>query len=98
MKKKINGCSSVYSAMVSINTQKEMKQFFKDLCTPAEIRAIEERWLIVQLLNNTDWSYRQISEKTGASTTTIGRVARFLNDENNKGYRFLLDRLFKNGN
>ena len=98
MKKKINGCSSVYSAMVSINTKKEMKQFIKDLCTPAEIRAIEERWLIVQLLNNTDWSYRQISEKTGASTTTIGRVARFLNDENNKGYRFLLDRLFKNGN
>lgn len=84
---------SLYEAMLHINNKKEASQFLKDLCTPAEIRAIEERWLIVQLLHNTDLSYRQLNELTGVSTTTIGRVARFLKDENNKGYRVILDRI-----
>ena len=89
--------NSVYKALLALENEKEVKLFIRDLCTPAEIKAIEERWEIVQLLYTTDWSYRKISEKTGASTTTIGRVARFLNDERNKGYKILLDRLLENG-
>jgi len=36
-------------------------------------------------------SYRDINARTGVSTTTIGRVARFLNEEPHKGYRSVLD-------
>jgi len=38
-------------------------------------------------------SYREINALTGVSTTTIGRVARFLKDEPHQGYRTVLDRM-----
>ena len=89
----------LYEALVLPKTAEEMKRLIRDLCTPAEIRAFEERWEIVQLLDEGEMSYRQISEVTGASTTTVGRVARFLNDESYNGYRVILDRLSeKKGN
>ncbi len=87
--------SNLYQALMVPKTEEDMRRFMRDLCTPAELRAFEERWQIVQLLDAGDMSYRQISEKTGASTTTVGRVARFLNDEDYKGYRAVLDHLKK---
>lgn len=53
--------------------------FFKDLCTPAELQALVDRWQVVALLQE-DMPYRKIHELTGVSVTTIGRVARFLHD------------------
>jgi len=41
------------------------------------------------LLQEGELSYRDINAKTGVSTTTIGRVARFLRDEPHGGYRAL---------
>ena len=73
--------------------QKMQKIFFIDLCTPAEIKAFVERWKVCQLLNEKKYSYRQISEITRASLTTIGRVARFLNEENYGGYRKMLEKI-----
>lgn len=84
---------SVYEALLSLKTEEEAKLFFRDLCTPSEIRDLEERWLVAQLLDQGKLSYRQIQEKTGTSVTTVGRVARFLKDEPYKGYRLILDRL-----
>ena len=69
-----------------------MRRFLIDLCTPAERRALSERWHVARLLDQGDLSYRQINEATGVSTTTIGRVARFLNEEPHQGYRLILDR------
>ena len=37
-------------------------------------------------------SYREINAQTGVSTTTIGRVARFLRDEPHGGYRAVLEK------
>jgi len=85
--------NTLEQAFLSLKNEEELKLFIKDLCTPAEIRAIEERWLIAQMLKYGELSYRQISEKTGSSTTTIGRVARFMNEENNNGYNLALGRL-----
>ena len=45
------------------------------------------------MLDKGDASYRDISATTGASTTTVGRVARFLEKEGFQGYRLVLDRL-----
>lgn len=71
----------------------EMEMFLTDLCTPAELRALSERWYVAKLLDAGKLSYRDINAQTGVSTTTIGRVARFLNDEPHQGYRAILDRL-----
>jgi TrpR-related protein YerC/YecD len=70
----------------------EMEHFLIDLCTPSELRALSERWHVARLLDGSDLSYREIAAKTGVSTTTIGRVARFLNEEPHQGYRAILDR------
>ena len=81
------------NAILKLRTKGEVMRFLRDLCTPSEIRAIEERWLIACLLDMEAFSYREIAAQTGISLTTITRVARFLNDERYKGYRLLLDRL-----
>lgn len=85
--------AALYNAILQLSTVEECEAFFEDLCTPAEIDALKERWLIARLLDAGRISYRDISARTGASTTTIGRVARFLTQESNKGYRLILDRL-----
>lgn len=84
----------LYKAILQLKTVGECFSFFRDLCTPEEIRAMKERWRLAQLLDNEKetLSYREISAKTGASIATIGRVARFLKQENYHGYRLVLDR------
>jgi len=79
-------------AILSLKTEKEVNNFLRDLCTPGEIKDFEERWIIAQLLNTGDFSYRQIAEKASASITTVTRVARFLKDEPYKGYALALSR------
>lgn len=83
----------LYEALLLIKTVSEMNCFLKDLCTPQEIRSLAERWRVCKLLHAGDLSYREISNKTGASLATIGRVARFLKDEPHHGYRLILKRL-----
>jgi TrpR-related protein YerC/YecD len=70
-----------------------MRQLLSDLCTPAEIRTLAERWHVARLLDGTELSYRDIHEATGVSTTTIVRVARFLRQEPHQGYRRTIDAL-----
>ena len=80
---------------IAVQSVEEMERYLVDLCTPAELRALAERWHVAKLLDNTELSYRDINAKTGVSTTTIGRVARFLKDEPHQGYRAVLDRQAK---
>ncbi len=80
-------------ALASVESADEMERFLVDLCTPAELRALAERWHVAQILDAGEQSYREINALTGVSTTTIGRVARFLKDEPHQGYRTVLDRM-----
>ena len=80
-------------ALASLESPGEAMAFLRDLCTPAEIRAMAERWHVAQLLDEGVLSYRDINAETGVSTTTVARVARFLNDEPNRGYRLVLERM-----
>ena len=55
----------------------EVQAFLEDLCTPAELEAMGDRWRVVpQLLQGLP--YREIHERTLVSVTTVGRVARTL--------------------
>jgi TrpR-related protein YerC/YecD len=81
----------LFRAILSLRTEAECKNFFEDLCTPAELEALVDRWAVVAHLKD-GLPYRRIHELTGVSVTTIGRVARFLS-AGNGGYRLALDRL-----
>lgn len=81
-------------ALLLLKTNKEMYNFLKDLCTPAELTALAERWQVCRYLSD-GLSYREIHIQTGVSLTTIGRVARFLKCEPYQGYAVLLQRVGK---
>ncbi len=81
------------AALAAVRSAEEARALLADLCTPAEIHSLAERWQVARLLDAGQMTYREIHEATGVSTTTIVRVARFLRQEDNRGYRLLLDRL-----
>lgn len=83
----------LFAAFSLLASGAEAGRFLRDLATPAEIEAFAERWRIARMLDEGGRSYREIAAKTGASTTTVGRVARFLREEKHQGYRLVLDRL-----
>lgn len=80
-----------YRAVLSLASVQEARAFFVDLCTPAELEALLDRWSVVGYLQE-GLPYRRIHELTGVSVTTIGRVARFLTGDNG-GYRTALKRV-----
>jgi len=82
----------LYSSILKLKSVEECRNFFRDLCTPAEIKAMQERWKVCNILAKENLSYREINKKTGISLTTIGRVARFLHQEEHQGYKLILDR------
>ena len=81
---------SLYKAFLTLEKPNEVRQFLLDLCTPSEVEAIVDRWWVASLLRK-GRSYREISEISGVSVTTIGRVARYLN-MGEGGYRLALRR------
>ncbi len=80
-------------AFMHLESAEEVLLFLRDLCTPQELNSMTERWKVCQLLAREDLSYRDINQLTSASLTTIGRVARFIKDESNHGYKRVLARL-----
>ncbi len=69
---------SLYQALLSLKNTDEMAAFLRDLCTPAELEVLVDRWRVVPFLLE-GITYREIHERTAVSITTIGRVARYLN-------------------
>ncbi len=84
---------AVAQALLRLKDATEVKAFLSDLCTPSEIRAFAERFKVARLLDEGQSSYRDIAMRTGASTTTVTRVARFLREMPHQGYRLVLDRM-----
>ena len=68
---------ALYGAVLTLRSVEECRDFFRDLCTPAELQAMADRWAVVEPLQR-GLSYREIQRLTGVSVTTIGRVARYL--------------------
>src|ERR1700734_2869398 len=61
----------------TLRSVEECRAFLRDLCTPAELQAMADRWAVVECLRR-GLPYREIHRQTGVSVTTIGRVARYL--------------------
>lgn len=81
---------SLYKAFLAMREPAEVRSLLIDLCTPAELEAIVDRWWAACLLEK-GLSYRDISDATGVSVTTIGRVARFM-EMGEGGYRLAIKR------
>ncbi len=64
-------------ALASLRDAGDVRSFLQDLCTPAELEAMSDRWKVVPLLQQ-GVPYREIHDRTLVSVTTIGRVARTL--------------------
>ena len=87
---------NLYEAFKSIKNQEEFNNFLMDLCTPNEIKDLNDRFTVAQLLNEGKLSQRDIAAEVKCSITTVTRVARFLKQENYGGYRSVLNSLKNN--
>ena len=67
----------LYRAILALETEEECYAFFQDLCTIAELRSMEQRYEVANLLSE-GMGYSDILERTGASSATISRVNRSL--------------------
>lgn len=80
----------LYESILTLKDLDECKKFFEDLCTVAELRAMEQRFEVALLLSD-GMIYNDILERTGASSATISRVNRSLN-YGADGYKNVLPR------
>lgn len=81
----------LFEAILLLKNIEECYNFFEDICTVAEIKALAQRLDIARMLR-AGKTYTDISEATGASTATISRINRALN-YGADGYKTILDRL-----
>ena len=82
--------NDLYAAVLELQSVDEAKSFLNDLCTPAELEGLIDRWRVAQLLVR-KVPYRKIAEETNISTATIVRVARCLHNGND-GYKTIMQR------
>ena len=85
----------LFQAILSLENMDECYDFFDDLCTVQELKALSQRLQVAQMLSKHIVS-SDIVAKTGASTATISRVNRSLN-YGCDGYKVVFERLEKNG-
>ncbi len=85
-----DGLDELCRAVLALETVDEVALFLRDLCTRTEIEELSSRWTVASLLE-TGLPYREIHERTGTSTATIGRVNEWRR-HGTGGYRLALDR------
>lgn len=79
------------SAVLKLQTVEECYQFFEDICTISELKAMSQRLEVAKMLQRRH-TYEEIVSRTGASTATISRVKRCLN-YGADGYNLVFERL-----
>ena len=78
----------LFDAVLALKDKEECYTFFADACTPKEIQAIAQRYTVAKMLSEGK-VYSDIIAETGASTATISRVSRSINE----GYKMIFERL-----
>ena len=82
----------LFEAILTLKNKEECYKFFSDACTPKEIQTIAQRYMVAKMLADKR-VYSDIIAATGASTATVSRVSRSINE----GYKIVFERL-KNNN
>ena len=85
---KNNFTDLLFDAILTLKTRQECYDFFGDACTPKEISAIAQRFSVAKMLSEKR-IYNDIIKETRASTATISRVSRSMND----GFALAIERL-----
>ena len=80
-----------FEAVLTLEDVEECYAFFEDVCTVNEVLSIAQRFAVAKMLRTKD-TYKDIADKTGASTATISRVNRALN-YGNDGYDMVFSRI-----
>jgi len=78
-------------AILELNSMEEVYAFMEDLCSITELKAMEQRFTVAEMLRRKT-PYNVIVKETGASTTTISRVNRSLRYGSN-GYETVMERM-----
>ncbi|MFW5980865.1 MAG: YerC/YecD family TrpR-related protein [Halanaerobiaceae bacterium] len=81
----------LFEAILSLENKEECYRFFKDLATVSEIVELSHRLEVARMLKM-NYTYNEIVDKTGVSTTTVSRVKRAL-EYGEDGYNLILERL-----
>lgn len=79
-------------ALLVMESQDECLDFLNDLLTIKEMNAIAQRWQVAIMLKS-GATYSDVCETTGASSATISRVSRCI-ENGEGGYTKILDRLY----
>ena len=77
-----------YTALLTLKNEEELYEFFCEVCTQAELRAMEQRFEVARSLQK-GMLYSEILELTGTSSATISRVGRTMGD----GYARVFERM-----
>ena len=78
-------------AILALKTEDEARRFLRDLMTEKEIGEFSKRFKAAEMLAE-KVSYFNIEKETGLSSTTIARVAKWLNGKGG-GYRTIISKL-----
>lgn len=89
---KDNTLNEFFDAIMMLNGKEELQRFFEDVCTMRELHSISQRLEVAKLLKIRK-TYSEIEKDTGASTATISRVNRSLQNGGAQGYELVLDTL-----
>lgn len=81
----------LFEAVLTLKDKEECFRFFEDICTTNEILSFAQRFQVARMLEEKR-TYQEIAEKSGASTATISRVKRAM-DDGSGGYKMAFDRL-----
>ena len=84
---------NLLEAVLELKNIDEAKAFFRDLLTKNELEEFGNRFLAAQMLER-KISYTTIAGKTGLSSTTIARIAKWLN-KGMGGYKLIIKRFNK---
>ncbi|MBQ4052362.1 MAG: helix-turn-helix domain-containing protein [Clostridia bacterium] len=91
MKLKDPASDHLFEAILHLESVEECYDFFEDLCSVSEFKAMSQRFEVAYLLAEGK-SYQEIVDRTGASTATISRVKRSLN-YGSDGYNRIFERI-----
>lgn len=84
----------LFEAILKLENVNECYNFFEDICTISELKALAQRLHVAKMLRE-KMTYTEIAEETKASTATISRVNRCLH-YGADGYNFILDKMEEN--